>query len=293
MFSIRKPFCQSRAAASVRNFRLDIPLYRGSVSGKQLADVAETGSAQQASTIAWQSTSPSECPIRPLSCGISTPPRIKMRAGPEPMQIETDTDSKLHRDACSSSRKNARQRQVDGPRDLDIALGAANDRQPDVRCVRRGSTHPFRSIHRAWRARKLRARISTRKTWGVCASTRCSRVSVESITSLRICFTVSTMGTARTAAPLLSASRMTALDFLNPHERPHRIVNGDDRRIRAQVLHGDRNRILPARSALDDRNGLSRIPRRQPAFELRRRIRGAPRRGCDRSSRQASNLRIV
>ena len=46
------------------------------------------------------------------------------------------------------------------------------------------------------------------------------------------------------------------LDFLNRNEGPNCIVNSDDRGIRAEVLHGDRNRILTAITTLDDRDGL-------------------------------------
>ena len=64
------------------------------------------------------------------------------------------------------------------------------------------------------------------------------------------------MGIARTAAPTLVGLENHGLNFLDLHEGPNGIVNSDDGGVRAQVLHRDRNRILTASSALDDRDGL-------------------------------------
>ena len=95
-----------------------------------------------------------------------------------------------------------------------------------------------------------------RKTWGVCASTRCSRVSVESIDIFANLFDGIDDGNRQYCSAALVGLENHGFNFLNSNEGPHGIVNSDDRGIRAEVLHRDRNRILTASAALDDRNRL-------------------------------------
>src|SRR5262245_41450545 len=65
-----------------RNFRLETPLYRSSVSGNISPILPRPHAPSNASVIAWLKTSPSEWPIKPFSWGIGTPPRIKDEEGP-------------------------------------------------------------------------------------------------------------------------------------------------------------------------------------------------------------------
>ena len=58
-----------------------------------MTDVAFTDRAQQRIGNGVESTSASECPSSPRSCGISTPPRISFRPGDKTMRVVTDSTS--------------------------------------------------------------------------------------------------------------------------------------------------------------------------------------------------------
>jgi len=68
---LRRDRAQQRAAVGVLVLRIGI--------GKVPSDIAERGRSEQGAHTAWMSTSASECPARPLSNGIATPPMINMR----------------------------------------------------------------------------------------------------------------------------------------------------------------------------------------------------------------------
>ena len=77
--------------------------------GEVLADVAEPAAPSSASITAWASTSASECPSRPRSCGISTPPRISRRPASEPVGVVADP-AEAHRTPVGRSARRRRAR---------------------------------------------------------------------------------------------------------------------------------------------------------------------------------------
>ncbi len=75
----RHPFSATMETTRERMPELSMPLYCGSVSGKCWPMSPSASAPSIASAMACSRPSPSECPLRPLLCGMSMPPRTSLR----------------------------------------------------------------------------------------------------------------------------------------------------------------------------------------------------------------------
>ena len=143
------------------------PAVAGSVSGKCSPTSPSATAPRSASAIAWQTTSPSECPARPASPSKRTPPSHSGRSGREAVDVEAEPDGRTQpsarahpRSACARSARRG---------DLHV-LRVARDRE---HLVPRPAEHRRivgeRGADGLGVARAPRAGRAVRNACGVCA----------------------------------------------------------------------------------------------------------------------------
>src|SRR5882724_5933387 len=105
--AIAYPAPRTFAATSRSSARLSASLYFGSVSGKCRPMSPSPAAPRSASHTAWTRTSASECPARPFSKGMSTPPMISLRPRENALgdiKIRRKGDFQIPRAALDESR---------------------------------------------------------------------------------------------------------------------------------------------------------------------------------------------
>ncbi len=197
-WSIRPPACSTRSRACSRNSDEAAPRHCGSDGGKWSPISPAPSAPRIASVSAWRTTSASLWPVRPLSCGMRTPPSHSASPGREGVDVEAEADA---RGSAGRLRRGGNRPRRSASRAPDRLRRARRRGRPRGRSGRRRS--PRRRARRRGRARIA----SKRKACGVCTRTRSSRGTGLAVAPRQACRRPARAGTAPSWPSSASSSR--------------------------------------------------------------------------------------